>query len=138
MSADEAELLLSEIGQRLLMDIDYPSVPTLLYAQLDHNFVSESIYKDIGNQLLFRWTTDRRLPDDLLALWEAQGSGARWSEMEYLLRDGRFEVRYFYPDEIDSEEDMDVRREAALRRHFGDKPIIYPAWPPPDDIFDDL
>nr|WP_210358276.1 hypothetical protein [Sphingomonas beigongshangi] len=108
-------------------DSEYPSEPTLLYAQLDHNMVGDSIFKDLGNHLLYRRSLDERLLHALLDLWEAEDEHDRWSELEYVLRDGKFEVAYYYPDEIDPEEDVLERRERALRRHFGDKPIVYPS-----------
>lgn len=126
MVETESERLLNEIGRLLMEDSDYPSEPTLLYAQLDHNMIGESIFKELGNQLLYRWPTNERLPYALLELWEAQDERDRWSELEYVLRDGLFEVAYFYPDEIDFQEDVIERRERALRRHFGEKPIVYP------------
>jgi hypothetical protein len=122
----ESERLLQEIGGLLMDDSEYPSEPTLLYAQLDHNMVGDSIFKDLGNHLLYRRSLDERLLHALLDLWEAEDEHDRWSELEYVLRDGKFEVAYYYPDEIDPEEDVLERRERALRRHFGDKPIVYP------------
>jgi len=132
----ETEQLLNEIGRLLMEDRDYPSEPTLLYAQLDHNMIGESIFKELGNQFLYRWPVNERLPYALLELWEAQDGRDRWSELEYVLRDGSFEVAYFFPDEIDQKEDVIARRERSLRRHFGDKPIVYPPWPPEDDAQD--
>lgn len=126
MAETESERLLNEIGGLLMEDGEYPSKPTLLYAQLDHNMIGESIFKELGNQFLYRRPLNERLPYALLELWEAQEEHDRWSELEYVLRDGKFEVAYFYPDEIDPEEDVVERRERALRRHFGDKPIVYP------------
>ena len=136
MADAEAEKLLNEIGQLLMEDREYPVEPTLLYAQLDRNMVSESIFKELGNQILYRRPVIEGLPYALLDLWEAQGGGDRWSEMEYVLRDGKFEVAYIYPDEIDAEEDVVERRARAVRRHFGEKPIVYPPWPPEDDAPD--
>ena len=97
MATDEINGLLNEIGQLLTADRDYPLEPTLLYAQLDDNMVGESIFKELGNQILYRWAINRRLPFALLELWEAQDGGERWTELEYLCRDGRFEVVYIYP-----------------------------------------
>ena len=130
------EQLLNEIGQLLTEDREYPFEPTLLYTQLDHNMVGELIFKELGNQVLYRWPLIRRLPYALLDLWEAQQDRDRWAEMIYLLRDGKFEVAYFYPDGIDPEEDVAERRERAVREHFGEKPIVYPPWPPEDDAPD--
>jgi hypothetical protein len=53
-----------------------------------------------------------------------------------VLRDGRFEVAYIYPDEIDPEEDILERRERSLLRNFGEKPIVYPPFPPEDESLD--
>lgn len=136
MANDEAEKLLNEIGQLLMEDRKYPVEPTLLYAQLDRNMVGESIFKELGNQVLYRRPVIEGLPNALLDLWEAQEGEDRWAEMEYLLRDGKFEIVYIYPDEIDAEEDLVERRARAVRRHFGEKPIVYPPWPPEDDAPD--
>lgn len=133
MAETESERLLNEIGRLLMEDGDYPSEPTLLYAQLDHNMIGESIFKELGNQLLYRWPINERLPYALLEFWEAQDGCDRWSELEYVLRENMFEVAYFYPDEIDLQEDVIERRERALRRHFGEKPIVYPPLPLEDE-----
>ncbi|HEU4959032.1 MAG TPA: hypothetical protein VFT56_01380 [Sphingomonas sp.] len=136
MANDETERLLNEIGRLLAEDREYPLDGTLLYAQLDHNVVGESIFKELGNQVLYRRPVIEELPFALLDLWEAQDGDDRWAEMEYVIRDGRFEVAYIYPDEIDPEEDIVARRARAVRRHFGEKPIVYPPWPPEDDAPD--
>lgn len=132
MVETESEQLLNEIGRLLREDSDYPTEPTLLYAQLDHNMVGQSIFKELGNQLLYRWPVNERLLHALLELWETQDGRERWSELEYILRGDSFEVAYSYPDEIDPDEDVIERRERAVRRHFGEKPIVYPPWPPED------
>ncbi len=134
MANDDAEELLNEIGRLLAEDREYPFEPTLLYAQLDRNMVGESIFKELGNQVLYRRPVIERLPDALLDLWEMQEGDDWWMEMEYLVRDGRFEVAYIYRDAIDPEEDVIERRARSVRRHFGEKPIVYPPWPPEDDI----
>lgn len=130
MQTDESDALLNEIGQLLAQNRDYPGVDTLLYAEVGHGYIGESIFKILGNQFLYRDPLNRRLPYALLELWEAQEGDDRWSELEYVLRDGQFDVNYFYPDEIDPEEDLADRRARSVRRHFGDKPIVYPPWDP--------
>jgi hypothetical protein len=133
---DEANALLNEIGQLLAADREYPLEPTLLYAQLDDNMVGESIFKELGNQILYRRPINARLPFALLELWETQEGDERWMELEYLCHDGRFEVVYIYTDEIDPDEDVVARRARAVQRRFGDKPIVYPPWPPQDETLD--
>jgi hypothetical protein len=136
VATDEINGLLNEIGQLLTADRDYPLETTLLYVQLDDNMVGESIFKELGNQILYRRPINRRLPFALLELWEAQDSGQRWMELEYLYREGRFEVVYIYPEEIDPDEDVVERRARAVQRRFGEKPIVYPPWPPEYDASD--
>ncbi len=126
--------MLLEIGQLLAEDREYPLDGTLLYAVLDHNMVGPSIFKDRGKDVLYRWPDLRDLGDALLDLWEAQETDDRWSEMEYVVRDGKFEVTYTYPDEIDPNEEPMERRRRIVSRHFGDKPIVYPPWPSDDDF----
>lgn len=134
MASDETERLLNEIGQLLAEDTEFPLDGTLLYAELDRNMVAPSIFKDRGNYVLYRWPDLDRLGDALLDLWEAEEPGKRWAEIEYLIRGGKFEASFTYPEAIDSEEDSFVRRARIVKRHFGDKPIVNPPWPPPDDV----
>jgi hypothetical protein len=133
---DETERLLLEIGNLLAEDREYPLDGTLLYARLDRNMVGPSIFKDRGRDVLYRDPDLDRLGDALLDLWEAQDSDDRWAEMEYVIRDGKFDVTYTYPDEIDPDEMWNDRTVRVVSRHFGDKPIVYPPWPP-DDSFPD-
>ena len=136
MSNDETERLLVEIGHLLAEDVEYPLDNTLLYAKLDHAMVAPSIFKHLGNQILYRRPDLDTLGSALLELWETQDSKPRWAEIEYLVRDGRFDVTYTYPDEIDpkeNEDDMFARRTRIVRKYFGDKPIVYPPFPPDDD-----
>lgn len=129
---DETDRLLNEIGQLLAQDREYPLDGTLLHAELDRNMVGPSIFKELGNQILYRRPDLDRLGNALLDLWEAQDTDDRWAEIEYLVRDGKFDVTYTYPDEIDPDEDSTERRDRVVRRHFGNKPIVYPPWPPED------
>ena len=136
MENSESARLLAEIGHLLAEDTEYPLDDTLLYAVLDRGYVEASIFKNLGNQILYRWPDMDTLGNALLELWEAQESEPRWAEIEYLVKDGRFTVTYTYPDEIDpkeNEDDMFARRTRIVRKYFGDKPIVYPPFPPDDD-----
>ena len=58
----------------------------------------------------------------------------RWSNLEYALRDGQFDVVYFSPDEIEPKEYGAERRKRSLPRHFGEKSIVHP----PVDLDDEV
>jgi hypothetical protein len=132
MAIEDGERLLVEIGQLLAEDREYSLDGTLLHAELDRNMVEPSIFKDRGKDVLYRDPDLERLGEALLDLWDAQETDDRWAEMEYVIRGGKFEVTYTYPDEIDPNEDPMERRDRIVRRHFGNKPIVYPPWPPED------
>jgi hypothetical protein len=135
---DETERLLNKIGELLREDIDYPLDGTLLYARLAKNMVAPSIFKDCGNHVLYRDPDLDRLGDALLDLWEAEAPDRRWAEIEYGIRDGKFDVAFTYPEEVDPDEEPLDRRKRIVARHFGDKPIIYPPPPEDDDMLFDL
>lgn len=134
VATDRTQYLLNEIGQLLAEDTDFPLDGTLLYAELDKNFVSPSIFKDLGDHVLYRDPDLDRLGDALLDLWEEQGSDKRWAEIEYVIRNGKFHASFTYADEIEPEERSFERRDAIVAKHFGNKPIVYP--PMPDDTME--
>jgi hypothetical protein len=125
--------LLNVIGNLLAEDREFPLDNTLLYAQVGEGYVSPSIYKNLGNHIVYRRPDLDRLGDALLDLWEAQPSDDRWAAIEYVVRDGHFEATYIYPDAIDPDEFWHDRVELVVRKYFGDKPIIFPPWSPDDD-----
>jgi hypothetical protein len=131
---DRTERLLSEIGGLLAVDTAYPLEGTLLYAVLDTNYVRASIFKDLGDHVVYRPPNLNTLGRALLDLWEAQDTDDRWREIEYVVRGDTFEAEYTYPDEIDPDEEPLDRRDRVVARHFGDKPITYPP-PTEEDSF---
>ncbi len=132
MENDETMRLLDQIGHLLAEDRSYPLDGTLLYAQVDEDMIAPSIFKNRGADILFRWPDLNRLGDALLDLWKTQSGNYRWLEIEYSVNDGRFDVTYTYPDEIDLDEDPFERRDRIVERHFGPKPIVYPPMPEDD------
>jgi hypothetical protein len=136
--SDMIERLLNEIGQILAEDTEYPLDGTLLYAEVDGSAVGPSIFKDRGNHILYRWPDLNRICAPLSRLCEQEPPAKRWAEIEYLIRDGKFDVAFTYPEEIDPEEDPFERRKRVVARYFGDKPIVYPPMPGDDEQYFEL
>lgn len=126
MENKETDVILNEIGQILSEDEAYPSDDTLLFARLDYGMVAPSIFKNLPNHVLYRSPDLDSLGYALLDLWDEQPEGRRWAEMEYLIKDSKFDAVFVYPDQIDPEEDPMDRRTRIVRRYFGEKPIVYP------------
>ncbi len=128
MEIDETEKLLQSISQILSEDTEYPLDGTLLYARVAANMVGPSVFKNLSDHILYRDPELDSLSEALLALWYAQDSKKRWSEIEYLIRDGKFTAKFVYADDIapmEVEDSLD-RRDRIVREYFGDKPIVYP------------
>lgn len=132
MANEEMNRLLAKIGQLLAEDRSYPLDETLLYARVEEGMAAPSIFKNLGNQILYREPDLSPLCDALFDLWYAEDPDKRWAELEYVVRDATFTATYGY-DKIDPEEDTFERRDRVVRRHFGDKPIVYPPWEDDDD-----
>jgi len=128
----QTENMLNAIGQILAQDQEFPLNNTLLYAEVDFNWVSPSIFKDLGDHILYR-SSYNNLTYPLLDLWALSDLDKRWSAIEYVIRNGRFDASFTYPEDLDPEEDRGDRRDRVVRKYFGDKPIRYPPFSDDDD-----
>ncbi|QDX25997.1 hypothetical protein FPZ54_08155 [Sphingomonas suaedae] len=126
VASAKTEEILKRIGQLLAEDTEYPLDKTLLHAEVGRGYVSPSIFKDLGNHLRYRDPDLDRLGDALLDLWYAQEGDERWGGLAYFVKDGRFELTFIYPDEIDEDESSIKRRDRVVKKYFGEKPIVYP------------
>jgi hypothetical protein len=128
MASDEMERTLNAIGNELAKDQKYPLDGTFLYTECTGGSVSTSIFKDLGDHLLFRLpggVTDN-IPWLILELWEAAPADRRWATMQYRIEDGTFTASFAYPEEIDAEEPEGDRRDRILHQRYGNKRIVYP------------
>jgi len=124
--------ILTDIGLELAEIVGGDPNGVFLYVEIGDRWDSPSIYKDEGD--VVRWyDPSHRLSGLLWDAWHAESpskdKSMRWSVMEYVVKDGQFEVTYKYPDEVDVENMDEDRREAALKARYGDKPVIYPPIP---------
>lgn len=133
MADDSIAELLNEIGQILADDREYPLEGTLLYAEVAPAMVCPSVFKNLGNRVLYR-ISNGRLTNPLLDLWEEEKPEKRWAAIEYLIRDDKFDVAFTYPEDIDPGEDPMDRRDRILKKYYGDKPVHYPQMSEEDDF----
>lgn len=125
--------LFNEIGVELVDIVGGEPDGIFLYVEIGEGWISPNVFKDEGGQI--RYLDDNEALSDLL--WEAwyaeseEGGIKRWSILEYEIKDGKFEVSFRYPDEVNVEtyDEGDERRGSALRARFGDKPVVYPPMP---------
>ncbi len=106
-----------------------------IYAEPDGGSVFLSVFRNEGDVVRYYPPTSE-LFDLIRAAWENESpdENMRWAVIEYEVSGTSFHVELRYPEELKSDEDASDRREAALKRRYGDKPIVYP--PIPDDLLE--
>lgn len=126
--------ILATIGQHLAEITETEPEGTYLYAEAEGDWQEASIFKEDGENVAY-WRPDGELFDAIDRLWQAADGDKKWLVMEYFVAEGRFDADFLYPDQLDPEETSYDRRERALEKRFGDKPVIYP---PMEDDFHEL
>ena len=117
--------LLNHIGVELVDIVGGDPNGIFLYVEIGEGWISPNVFKNEGYQI--RYVDDNETLSDLL--WDAwyaeseEGGIKRWSIMEYEIKDGKFDVSFKYPDEVNVETISIERRQAALRARFVDKPV---------------
>jgi hypothetical protein len=99
-----------------------------LYVEAGEGWVGPSVFKDDGDVVRYYDGTPE-LSELLLKAWKAEAPNKRWAVMEYEINGTTFDVQFQFPDEVNQNETEMDRRPRALKRRFGDKPVIYPPWP---------
>jgi len=135
----------------LLENTEIPLEGIMLFSEVGPGTCTLDIYRNLWDCALY--VNDglddnfTEIGDEIMALWKSEPRGKRWARIAFAVLGGMFEVAFTYPDEIkhrinpnddpdiDMEtarnEDYDRQREEAVRRYFGDKPIVYPPLTPP-------
>ena len=126
---DKLGPLFADVGGELAKIVAGDPDGTFLYVEAGEGWLSCGVFKEDGGSVrYYRPTSD--LTDLLFEAWHTDEPNKRWAVMEYDVVGTKFDARFKFPDEVDVES-FEMDREAiALRNRFGDKPVIYPAWPP--------
>jgi hypothetical protein len=120
--------ILADVGGELAEIVGGGPDGIYLYVEAGEGWIGPSVFKDEGSVVRYYDGTPE-LSELLLKAWNAEEPDKRWAVMEYAISGTKFDVQFQFPDEIDPNESEVERRPRALERRFGDKPVIYPAWP---------
>jgi hypothetical protein len=120
--------LLSSIGEHLAAEIGGDPNGIFLYVEVGDRWISVNVFRDDGDVVRY-YRHGSGLTDVIWDFWKAPEPAKRWAVMEYEITGTKFDAKFKYPEEVDVESFDTDRREIALKRRFGDKPVIYP--PPP-------
>jgi hypothetical protein len=133
MSTEKTQTIFNSIGRYLSSDTEYNAYPILMYAEAGDRYAGASMFRDLGSHALYRRYTDTPIERLLMELWDLFPPAKQWVELEYVLRDGRFSVEFVYQADFPVDEDPFDRRDRAIFRHFGEKPVVYPPFEPGRD-----
>lgn len=117
--------ILNAIGQELAYILDRVPDGAFFYAEGDDESYSASIFSPEGDVIVFYKPTDV-IFDHVIELWHTAEEEKKWAVLEYDVAEGKFEASFTFPEQLDPEDIEDDRRERALRKRFGDTPVIYP------------
>jgi hypothetical protein len=130
MEPTEQGQLLAAIGAALAEDVIGDADGAFLYAEVEPGVVAPSIYKDVGDRVVYSFASSE-LADRLTEAWESLAPSKRWSAISYTITGERFSVDFEFPDEFDSAAGSEVRLQRVLKSRFGNKIIDY-STPLPD------
>jgi len=132
MSDDKYDALgpaYAEIGAELAEIVGGDPDGVYLYAEAGEGWYGYSVYKDEGSVIRY-YSPSSELGDLIYEAWQVEVPGKRWAVMEYEVTGTKFDAQFKYPEEVDVESFDEDRREIALQKRYGDKPVIYPPLPP--------
>lgn len=124
------EPILANIGEEAAEIIGSDLDGLYLYGEVEDGSQFASLFKDEGEVARYHGPS-QRLFQLLDEAWRAENSdeGKRWTVIEYEVTGTRFDVRFTYPEQLDPNEHCSERCSAAVRKRFGNKPVIYPSIP---------
>ena len=120
----------ADIGAELAEIVGGDPDGAYLYAEAGEGWYGYGVFKDEGDKVRY-YDPSSGLGDLIYKAWVAEDFDNRWAIMEYEINGTKFNAEFKFPDEIKVESyDEDDRRDIALKKHFGDKPVLYPPLPP--------
>lgn len=127
---DELGPMMNEIGVEGAETVGGNPDGLYIYAEVDDGVVDAGVFKEEGGIVRYFDPTDE-LFELIRNAWELETRDERfkWAVLEYEVRRTEFHVELTYPEQLKPNEDIVDRRRAALKKRYGDKPVVYPPVP---------
>jgi hypothetical protein len=110
------------IGQAALAVAREPRAKILVYAEVEDGVISCDVFflLPAEREVRYRFST-QELRDLVYELWEVGQhpvTPKSWASMRFHIDDGKFDVEYSYPEEIDPAEGLPDRRPRVVAAFF--------------------
>ena len=125
MATEEMGELLHQIGQQVANFLGKVPDDVFVFIHAADQMSSGAIFENLPEKVIYREFGNER-HDTILELWGAAPPDKKWSMLLYDIKDGRFDAEFIYTDDLEDEWDSLDYRQDALRKRYGDKPVIYP------------
>lgn len=120
--------MIAEIGGELAAIVGGDPDGVYLYAEAGEGWFGYGVFRDEGDKVRY-YEPSPELGDLIREAWLAEPSDKRWAVMEYEINGRKFDASFKFPDEVDVESFEVDRQGEALKKRYGDKPVIYPPMP---------
>ena len=125
MATEEMGKLLNQIGQQVANFLGKVPDDVFVFIHAADQMSSGAIFENLPEQVISR-EFGNETHDTILELWDAAPPDKKWSMLLYDIKDGRFDAEFLYTEDLEDEWDSLDYRQDALRKRYGDKPVIYP------------
>lgn len=129
MNADiETGDTLNAIGQEIADMLNRHPDGSFLYAEVDDEGYEVAIFAEENGEIIYYYPSNKMF-ELVQHLWDVADDDKKWSILEYGIADEKFDAQFTFPDQVNPDEDdndEDDGCERVMRKHFGDKPVIYP------------
>lgn len=127
MAPDDEARLIGAIADAIAYSGVRRGGDALLYAEAGWNWVGGSLFVD--HQTVIEWisSSDYHIDDLVLRLWMSAPDTKKWRALTMAVGEKLFRTGFDYGEGWSEDQGEGDRREAIIRRFFGDKPIVYPS-----------
>jgi hypothetical protein len=125
MATEEMGKLLNQIGQLVAKTLGKVPDDVFVFIRAADQLSGGAIFENLPEQVIYH-DFGHDVHDTILELWDAAPADKKWSMLLYDIKDGSFDAKFLYTDDLEDEWDSLDYRQDALRKRYGDKPVIYP------------
>jgi hypothetical protein len=125
MATKEIGDMLNAIGQHAADILGKVPNDVFIYIEAEDQVQGGAVFDNLDDKIIY-YDPSIEMCKEIQDLWNAAEPDKKWSILLFDIKDGKFEVEFFYTHDLEKDTYEHDYREEALVARFGDKPIVYP------------
>lgn len=113
----------AELAQLIADSLRQDPNGSLMYAEVEEGSVASTIFKDVGNSILYR-ECSFELIEKIYDIWDETDAHEKWRGIKYIIAAGKFSVEMIFDLGDDEDGYIDRSRKIAMER-FANLEIDY-------------